>query len=191
MHIANTPVANWAITEAQWYLALHHAQSMGDVAGNVYIWSFKQLYRLTRSESLSCILGNESSCDCPGGCHGNIAYVLPNKGYQLTVYRCLWLFAALITQDASPIIVVAWLMIIVKIGYGACSYFMCLAGQPIQWLYTSATNSLCNYFNDMTKHHWRPRGAHSQDQAGSVLLSHWSIQTASTVLKNNNDQVTP
>jgi len=144
---------------------------MRDVAIKVYIRSFDRFYRLKHSESLTCSLENELSCDCPGGCRGNIACLLAYKGSQLPVYRCLWSFATLITQDAKSKIVVARLTIIVKMGQEARSFRFCLERQPIQWLYITMTNSRWYYLTYMTKNHWRSVDAHFQDRAESMSLS--------------------
>jgi len=145
---------------------------------------------LKHSGSLSCSLENNLSCDCPGGYRGNITCSLAYKGYQLPVYRCLWSFATLITQDARPKINVARLTMIVKMGQGACSLHFCLDRQPIQWLYITMTNSQRYYLTYRMKNCWRFFDAYFQDWAGSVSLSSCPIKAASTVVMCKYDQVT-
>jgi len=163
---------------------------MRDVAVNVYIQSCHRFYRLKHSRSLSCSLNNELSCNCPGGCRRNFACYYAHKGYQLPVYRCLWSFSTLITQDARPKIVVAWLTIIVKMGQGACSYFYVLERQPIQRLYITTTNSRCNHLTYRIKNCSHSVDGHFPDHAGSMSHSRWPIQAASIALMYSNAQCT-
>jgi len=152
--MADMSVAKWAWTKCQWYLVLHHGYSMRDVAITGYIRSFDRFYKVKHSESLCCSFEYKSSGDCLGGCHGNIAWLLPYKVFQLQIYRCLWSFATESTQDAEQDIVVARLTVIVKMGQGVCSFFICLERQPIQWLYIIKTNSQCNYLTGSTRNCW-------------------------------------
>jgi len=176
--------------EITWFWALYHGESMRDVAVTFYIRGSDRFYRLKHSGWLSCSLDNESSCDCPEGCRGNIACLLAYTGYQFPVYRCLWSFATLITQHARPEIILALLTMIVKMGQGACSFHFCLERQPTEWLYITMTNSRCFYLPYMTKHCWHSIDIHFQDWAESVSLSSWPIKAARTVLMYKNDQAT-
>jgi hypothetical protein len=163
---------------------------MRNEAVKLDIWSVDQFYRLKHFRSLSCSVEKELSFDCPGGCSGNISCLLTYKRYQLPVHWCQWSFATFITQCARPPIIIAWLMFIVKMGQGACKFSFCLERTPIQWLYITMTVSWCYYLTYRTKCHWRSADAHLQDLAGSVSLSSWPIEAASTVLMYKNDQVT-
>ena len=160
------------------------------MAINAYVRIFDYFYRLLHSGSLNCYFENELICDCPGGCCGNIACLLPYKVRQLPVFRSLLSFATEITHDARPTIIVAQLMVIVKMGLGACSFFFGLERQPIQWLYITTTNSQCNYLAYRTKNLWNSIDSHFQDQASNVSLSRWLIMASCTVHMCNNHQVT-
>jgi len=184
------PVANWVSTEPHLFLALHHGWWMRDVAFNIYIRSVDRYCRLRHSGSLSCSLGKELCCDSPGGCHGNITCSLTYNRCLLPVPRCLWSFATQIPQHGRPNIVGPQLTIIVKMWQGPCSSFLCVQRQPIQWLYITTTNSLCDYQTYTTKNCCRSVDAHFQDWTGSVLLCCWPIQAASTKLMYNNNLVT-
>jgi len=142
-------------TEGKQSVALHHGESMCDVASNDYIRSCDRLNKLKRSSSLSCSFEHELSCDCPGGFHVNIACISIHIGSQIPVYRCLQSFATYITQDARPNIIVTLLTLSVKMGQRACSSLFCLYRQPIQWVCKTMTNSCFYCRTYMTSTHWR------------------------------------
>jgi len=82
------------------------------------------------------------------------------KDGQYRIDEFLPPIASPITQDASPNIVDAPIMIIVKMGQGACRFLFCPQRWPMSHLWLSATNYHSNYSMCQTKNHWCSIDAH-------------------------------
>jgi len=152
------PSWKWASPEVQQLLDFHHGESQRDVAVTVNTHPFEWSYTVQGSRILRGSSVHEISCYCPGGCGGNIPSISPYPGCYDLVNGCLWSSSTDSTDDATPKIVDAPLMLILKMGLGGFRFLFWLYRWPICCLW------LCNLLP--------PRSPKIHDQQSLTLCWH-------------------
>ena len=107
--------------------------------------------------------------------------------------RHLWMFASdchLDYQDGTSEIVDAPLMLISRMGKGACRYCLCLSRQPVTYLWMGATNLHIGYPRCKTKDHWHSIDAYFQNGAVTVSLVILPKKAANRLVMNCSDRIT-
>jgi len=110
-------------------------------------------------------------CSHPSWDRVHVVFSFSYKGGQYFVYNCLQPVALPITQDTTPTIVDAPLMLILKMRQAACRFLFFLWGEPILCLWPSATCCPTDYPRYMTTNRWHSIDAHFQDKAGRASKS--------------------
>jgi len=109
-----------------------------------------------------------------------VTVVFAFKGGQYLIYGCLQPVTTYITLDAKPKIIDAALMLIFRIGQGACRCCFGLERQPRHHLWTSTTSRNLDYPRCKAKDCWCSMDAHFQNWAGSMSLLFLPVQAART-----------
>jgi len=86
-------------------------------------------------------------------------------------------------------IVDALLTLILRMWHGACCFSFSQWRLSISARWMSTTNRNINYPRCEAKNSWRSIDAHSQDAAGSMLLSHLHIKAANISVRHHSNQV--
>ena len=89
-----------------------------------------------------------------------VASSVAYNGGQYPIYDCLQPIATQITRDARPTIVDALLMLIFRMGQGACCSLFCPSRRPIPHLWMAATNCHSENVGCKTNNHGRIIEAH-------------------------------